>query len=126
MLEPPVLLPDNGPWFIGEVLAEYLKAHDIRQIHGAPYRPQTQGEVERFNRKIGENVCLVVRETPDEVRRDLSSYQVEYNRTPHEALKNVSPDDAYAGRQEEVLKQRAEKKRLAMLRRRERNRGGDG
>ena len=124
--KPPVLLSDNGPGFVGEVLAKYLKAHDIRQIHGAPYHPQTQGKVERFNRKIAENVLIIVRETPDEVRAALLKYQEEYNNTPHEALKNVTPDEMYAGRQEEILKHRAEKKRITMLKRRERNRKGGG
>ena len=41
----------------------------------------------------------------------------EYNATPHEALKNVSPDDVYAGRQEEVLNARQEKKRRTLARR---------
>jgi hypothetical protein len=40
-----------------------------------------------------------------------------YNRTPHEALKNVSPNDVYAGRKEAILKAREEKKRLALERR---------
>ncbi|KAJ8136574.1 hypothetical protein OY671_010213, partial [Metschnikowia pulcherrima] len=39
----PKMLSDNGPGFIGEVLADYLKARGIGHIFGAPYHPQTQG-----------------------------------------------------------------------------------
>ena len=122
----PVLLSDNGPGYIGEVLVEYLKAQGIRQIHGAPYHPQTQGKVERLNRKIKERVCLVVYGSPSELQAALDRFREEYNRTPHEALKNVSPNDVYAGRQEEVLRRRAAKKRLTMLRRRKRNQVRNG
>ena len=33
-----------------------------------------------------------------------------HNRTPHESLDNVSPDDVYAGRKEVILLKRREKK----------------
>lgn len=41
----------------------------------------------------------------------------EYNETPHEALKNVCPNDVYAGRQEEVLERRAKIKLETLARR---------
>jgi len=44
-----------------------------------------------------------------------------YNATPHESLDNVSPNDVYTGRKEEILKRRAEKKRLTLERRKQHN-----
>ena len=44
-----------------------------------------------------------------------------YNRTPHESLDNVSPDDVYAGRKEVILHTRKEKKRLTLERRKQYN-----
>jgi len=113
----PVLLSDNGPGFIGDVLKRYLQAKEIRQIHGAPYHPQTQGKVERFNRKIKESVCLIVYTSPDKLQQALEQFREQYNKTPHEALKNVSPNDVYAGKKEEVLKRRAEIKQATLQRR---------
>jgi putative transposase len=119
----PTLLSDNGPGFAGDVLCGYLRGQGMKHIFGAPFHPQTQGKVERLNRKIREQVCLVVYASPDELQRALERFQQEYNATPHEALKNVSPNDVYAGRQEEILKRRAEVKRLTLQRRRAENLG---
>ena len=115
----PVLLSDNGPGFVGEVLRDFLKARGIRQIHGAPYHPQTQGKVERLNRKIKEQISLTTLTSPDQLQRELNAFRVKYNDTPHESLKNVSPNEMYAGRQEEILKRRSEIKKRTFEKRRE-------
>jgi putative transposase len=120
----PTLLTDNGPGFVGEVLWDYLRAHGMKHIFGAPYHPQTQGKVERLNRKIKEKMCLVVSCSPDELRAQLAKFTAEYNVTPHGAIKNVSPNDMYAGRQEEILNRRIELKRLAIQNRKMKNLGG--
>lgn len=112
--EPPTLLTDNGAGFVGKELAKYLRYHDMRHIFGKPYHPQTQGKVERFNRKLKDKVCLTVYYSPVDLERELRRAMAEYNATPHEALGNVSPDDVYAGRRDEILKRRAELKRLTL------------
>ena len=48
-----------------------------------------------------------------------------YNNMPHESLGNVSPNDVYVGRKEEILKRRAEKKRLTLERRKKYNLEGN-
>ena len=48
-----------------------------------------------------------------------------YNATPHESLNNVPPNDVYAGRKEEILKRRLEKKRLTLERRKKYNLEGN-
>lgn len=90
---------------------------------GRPYHPQTQGKGERFHRRLKEGICVFVYCRPDELRASIASAIETYNATPHEALKNVSPNDVYAGRQEEILKHRAEKKRWTLERRRRINLG---
>jgi len=102
-------------------LGEYLSAHGIKHIFGRPYHPQGRGKIERFNRRIKEKVCLMVYCSPDELRKTLNEAIAIYNRTPHEALDNVSPDDVYAGRKELVLQRRKEKKRLTLERRKQYN-----
>ena len=44
-----------------------------------------------------------------------------YNRTPHESLDNVPPNDVYAGTKEAIVQRRKEKKRLTLERRKQYN-----
>ena len=121
----PTLLTDNGAGFSGEVLAKYLKARGVRHIFGAPYHPQTQGKVERFNRTLKERVNLWLHGTPDDLRAAIGKENEGYNERPHEALKNVCPNDVYAGRQDEVLERRAKIRLETMARRYAYNMGTD-
>lgn len=113
----PILLSDNGAGFAGEVFGKYLKIRGVRHIFGAPYHPQTQGKVERFNRTMKEKVNLWVYGTPEDLQAAITRMVEAYNDTPHEAIKNVSPNDFYAGLQVEVLENRR-KIRLETLARR--------
>lgn len=113
----PMLLSDNGSGFIADLLKVQLNAHGIRHIFGKPYHPQTQGKIERFNRRIKEGICFLVYCSPSELRRAIDEAIETYNATPHEALSNVSPNDVYAGRKDAILKTRAEKKRWTLSRR---------
>jgi putative transposase len=115
---PPTLLSDNGAGFKGAVLEGYLSMNGIRHIYGKPYHPQTQGKVERFNRTIKQRTTyLMVYCSPEELRQAVKKAVDEYNARPHESLSNVCPNDVYAGRKEEILQKRAEKKRLTLERR---------
>jgi transposase InsO family protein len=107
----PVLLSDNGPAFTCKLLGEYLTGRGVRQIHGAPYHPQTQGKVERLNRRIKEVVNLLVHDTPMALRAAIREEVGRYHDTPHEGLLNVTPNEMYEGRQAEILARRAAKKR---------------
>lgn len=113
----PQLLSDNGPGFTSKVLAKYLSAHGIKHIFGRPYHPQTQGKIERFHRSIKGKVCLMVYCSTEKLKKAIDKAITTYAATPHTALSNVSPLDVYAGRKEEILQRRAEKKRLTLERR---------
>jgi putative transposase len=117
----PTLYTDNGPGFSSDVVAGYLKQHGIRHIFGTPYHPQGRGKIERLNRTMKEKVCLVVYTTPTELKAAIAEAFVIYNARPHESLQNVSPNDVYAGRKEEILKRRAELKKLTIQRRKQYN-----
>jgi putative transposase len=117
----PMLLSDNGAGFSANILSEYLGGHKIRHIFGRPYHPQTQGKVERFNRRIKERLCLIVHESPDRLREAIGEAIEAYNQTPHEALKNVSPNDVYAGKRDEILNRRAQKKAFTLQMRKKYN-----
>ncbi len=117
----PTLYTDNGSGFASDILAGYLAQHGIRHIFGTPYHPQGRGKIERFNRSIKEKLCLVVYTSPSELMRAIQEAICIYNQTPHESLQNVCPNDVYAGRKEEVLQKRKEKKRLTLERRKSYN-----
>jgi putative transposase len=121
----PTLLTDNGAGFAGEIMAKYLKARGVKHIFGAPYHPQTQGKVERFNRTLKEKVNLWVYGTTEDLQAAIDKMVEAYNETPHEALKNVSPNDVYAGRKDEVLERRARIRLETMARRYAYNMGAD-
>jgi len=59
--------------------------------------------------------------TPGELEKAVDEAIARYNRTPHESLDNVSPDDMYAGRKGAILHTRKEKKRLTLERRKQYN-----
>jgi len=117
----PNLYTDNGSGFISDVVAKYLAHHGVHHIFGTPYHPQGRGKIERFNRSIKEKLCLLVYSSPDELKKAIDEAIKIYNQTPHESLQNVSPNDVYAGRREEILKKRQEKKRLTLEKRKQYN-----
>ncbi len=117
----PHLYTDNGPGFTSIIMDNYLATRGIKHIFGTPYHPQGRGKIERFNRRIKDKLCLVVYCSPDELRRAVDEAIPAYNATPHESLDNVSPNDVYAGRKEEILLRRKEKKQLTLERRKKYN-----
>ena len=121
----PKIYTDNGSGFKSCVMAGYLESRGIKHIFGTPYHPQGRGKIERFNRRLKENLCLVVYCSPEELKKAIDEAIRIYNATPHEALDNVSPNDVYAGRKEEILKRRLEKKRLTLERRKKYNLEGN-
>lgn len=104
----PRLLSDNGSAFIAEALGQYLKPYRIKQIHGRPRHPQTQGKIERYHRSMKSIVKLDTYFYPWELEQALADFVVYYNtQRDHESLENVTPADVCFGRQQEVLSKRA-------------------
>jgi hypothetical protein len=54
---PKILISDRGLTFRSELIAELNKKFNINHRLTTPYRPQTNGLVERFNRTIGESLA---------------------------------------------------------------------
>src|SRR3546814_13410817 len=48
----PRLLSDNGPSYIADELADYIKANAMSHVRGAPFHPQTQGKIERWHQNL--------------------------------------------------------------------------
>ena len=106
----PKLLSDNGPGYIAKDLQKHLtKDFGIKQIHGAPMHPQTQGKIERYHRSLKSVVKLQNYYCPEELESAIEKYVEYYNNNRyHESLKNLKPADVYCGKGEKILKKRAE------------------
>ena len=115
----PRLLSDNGPCYLSRDLGTYLETHGMTHTRGAPYHPQTQGKIERYHRSMKNVVKLEHHYSPWELEQAIARFVEHYNhRRYHEALKNVTPADAYFGRQHAILSRRERIKRDTLTRRR--------
>jgi transposase InsO family protein len=115
----PRLLSDNGSSYISGDLAEWLEDNGMDHVRGAPHHPQTQGKIERWhqthkNRILPENYYL-----PGDVEHQIKAFVDHYNnRRYHESIKNVTPADAYFGRDTAIIERRAKIKKRAIQTRR--------
>ena len=118
----PRLLSDNGPAYVSSELREYLYERGMGHTRGAPYHPQTQGKIERYHRSMKNVVTLEVYPSPWALERALARFVDHYNhRRLHEALDNVTPADAYAGRRAAILARRERIKRRTLAQRKREN-----
>lgn len=112
----PKLLSDNGSCYISKDLGRYLTEElEMKQIHGRPAHPQTQGKIERYHRTMKNVVKLNNYYSPEELKEALQEFVGRYNNQRyHEALNNLTPADVYYGRGELILKQRERLKKIAI------------
>jgi transposase InsO family protein len=112
----PKLLSDNGSCYISKELGKYLNEElEMKQVHGRPAHPQTQGKIERYHRTMKNVVKLNNYYSPEELKEALEEFVNRYNNERyHESLKNLTPADVYYGRGDLILKQRESLKKLAI------------
>ena len=105
---PPKLLSDNGSCYVAKDLGTYLRDnYAIKQIHGAPLHPQTQGKIERYHQSMKNTVKLHNYFCKFELEEAIGNWVDYYNNQRyHKSLDNLTPADVYFGRGEEILKQR--------------------
>jgi len=122
----PNLVSDRGPAFLSHEFADYLKLKGIHHILASPYHPQTNGKIERYHKSLKEKVKLYIYDCPNELKKEIGIFISEYNKNRyHESLGNVSPDDVFYGRRDEIIKERKEKQRITLMRRKSYNNGQD-
>jgi transposase InsO family protein len=106
-------------YLFGE-LRDYLGERGMGHTRGAPYRPQTQGKIERYHRTMKNVVRLQPYYFPEELKTALKDFVAYYNNERyHESLSNVTSADVYFGRQYAVLTEGSKIKRRTMERRKE-------
>ena len=118
------LLSDNGAGYISKAFRDYLHLVGIAHILAAPYHPQTNGKVERYQQSLKREVNQLPYEFPSQLERAIVDFVDYYNhRRYHKALGNVTPADVLYGRREEILKRRKEVQIQTINRRRDYNSG---
>jgi putative transposase len=114
----PRLLSDNGSAYVSEELRNYLGKRRMAHTRGAPYHPQTQGNIERYHRTVKNVVKLQHYYFPWELEAALRDFVAYYNNERyHESLDNVTPADAYLGRKYAVVSGREKIKQRTMRKR---------
>ena len=83
VLIPKTVLSDNGPEFKSKLFHGMLNKYDISQELSIPYRPQSNGMVERLNRTICGRLAAVVDGDYRHWDTFLPKVMVQYNRTVH-------------------------------------------
>jgi transposase InsO family protein len=119
VLHRPRLLSDNGPCYIAGDLAEWLEAHKMGHVRGAPFHPQTQGKIERWHQTLKNRICLENYYLPGDLEAQIAAFVEHYNHQRyHESLGNLTPADVYFDRGPQILAERQRIKRQTIEHRR--------
>ena len=119
VLHKPRLLSDNGPSYVAGELAAYIEAQAMSHVRGAPFHPQTQGKIERWHQTLKNRILLENYYLPGDLEAQIEAFIEHYNhKRYHESLGNVTPADAYFGRDKQILAQRAAIKKQTIEHRR--------
>jgi putative transposase len=117
------LLSDNGSGYVSRAFRDYLHLVGIGHILSAPFHPQTNGKVERYQQSLKQEVNQLPYEAPSQLDKAIADFVDYYNyRRYHKALGNITPADVLYGRREQILLRRKEVRAQTIDRRREYNR----
>ena len=91
----------------------------IDHVRGAPYHPQTQGKIERWHQTLKNRILLENYFLPGDLERQIGAFVDHYNNHRyHESIGNVTPADAYFGRDTAIIERRQKIKKLTIQNRR--------
>ena len=98
------LLLDNRAGYVSRAFRDYLRLVGIGHIPAAPFHPQTNGKVERYQQSLKREVNQLPYELPSQQERAIADFVDYYNlRRYHKALGNVTPADVLYRRREAIL-----------------------
>jgi len=118
------LLSDNGAGYVSRAFRDYLHLVGIGHILAAPFHPQTNGKVERYQQSLKREVNQIPYEAPSQLDKAIADFVDYYNyRRYHKAIGDVTPADVLYGRREQILQRRKEVRIQTINRRRNYNRG---
>ena len=79
---PEQVVSDNGPQFVSEEFAKFVKLNGIKHIKSAPYHPSTNGAAERLVQTFKKTMKASERDGRTPAQR-LASFLLTYRSTPH-------------------------------------------
>jgi len=116
------LLSDNGAGYVSRAFRDYLNLVGIGHILAAPYHPQTNGKVERYQQSLKQVVNQMPFELPSQLEQAIAEFVDYYNyHRYHKAIGDVTPADVLYGRREIILERRKEVRAQTINRRRDYN-----
>lgn len=92
------ILTDRGPEFQSELFRKLCEALDIDKIRTTPYRPQSDGLVERCNRTIKQQLAILTGENEDDWEDHLPYVLMAYRATVQEST-GCTPNLLMLGRE---------------------------
>lgn len=114
----PRIISDNGPQFVAKNFKEYICLCGMTHVRTAPYYPQSNGKIERWNKSL-KSECIRPG-TPlsvEDARRLVDRFVRCYNdERLHSAIGYVTPKDKLEGREVMIFADR--KRKLAEARKR--------
>ena len=111
----PRLLSDNGPCYVSSELQGWLGDNGINHTLLKPYHPMTPGKIERWHRTMKDRILLEHYYLPSELEQRIEEFINHYNtRRYHESLNNLTPEDVWLGRGNDILEQRQKIKTKTM------------
>jgi transposase InsO family protein len=96
----PRMISDNGPQFIARDFRDFIRVSGMTHVRTAPYYPQSNGKLERWNQTL--KVTTIRPEAPtslEDARRHVTRFVTQYNAERlHSAIGYITPADRLAGR----------------------------
>jgi hypothetical protein len=89
---PLILLSDNGPPFRAKMFKSFNMALGTHTVHTTAYRPQTNGQVERWNKTLLDSVRAFCQEHPEDWDLMLAHASLAYNQTVH-SMTGLAPSE---------------------------------